>query len=661
MHCDCVNSFVDAVEEGEESHDSASDDDDYDDGLDHEWDDTTTTNPSKKRKDPWGAADPGVLISKTDMDVDVSVDTPTPGKKEKGSLLPNFTNPFDVMQNYYGKKGNEIVPRPFITTPRNQELINLGMPVNTDPYNPNNDDFTNKLWTWYDSLSPENKQLYNGACFVTSDPKDSAIGGKQVGNVGDVNVIFKENPSGSKSKYEYSLEFEDGTSEIILSDIRLPDRAFDGKEAFETYFFKDGEYWRPRYKIGQSRAGRKDPFYEGDDMGSRMARNPNQWKEPEEPSPISANPEIAEPDDPKPVLTNNTNNTRALTGDGTKGNPFLCSLGSVNSTKWATFTNCAVSGGGGYGISLLKARDNQGDPLFGVRWYSSATGNFNAYIMLHEMVNRNGTNSTFAVCGFTAVSTATHTITMNCLTPSNINSTAPADNTNAVFHEILVNDVVVRSLSDTSDFTIPVTANVPFTVKAIVRCDPDDIKYDRSSGGFPYVIWWPKGNLLNLELTVIWQCVKKNSLVAVGEPDAPPGNPQLLNGENVSWGSECPTSYLARNNGTLPNNSPMVLTDDILSKMLVLTKVGSNSGRANFYDASGTLIRSRVTNFAGNGFIVPFIQSNNTGIPVSFSFFVRTLPNLSKIRMYNFDNTAQTNDIYEREYSYVVYNNEWQI
>lgn len=284
------------------------------------------------------------------------------------------------------------------------------------------------------------------------------------------------------------------------------------------------------------------------------------------------------------------------------------------------------------------------------------------------MINRNGVEPTYGICGFIGISNTTQNIGMNCITPY-ITTTSIADNSNSIFHEITINDVVVRNIGDTNDFVIPVVANVPFTVKAVVRCDPNQTTYDKSSNGYPYVIWWPKGNVFpgvsNVEFSTIYQCVKKNSLVAVGEPDLPPGNPSLVAGENVSWGSTCPTSYAARNNGTLPNNEQMVLTDDILSKIVVYSKtpIGLNTGRANYYNASGTNIKSRLINFLGNGQIIPFVQGTETTNPNTFTLgsMGKLLPNLSLIKMFKLDNTDQSNDILEREYSYVVYNDEWAI
>lgn len=672
MHCDCVNSFVDGIEDGEESHESESDDEDQEDNeIDPNSNAMTMYDPDSlalvpitpdKSKRPWLQEDNAiVLVDKPVLDYggphDVPV-TPSPGKKPRGE--PNLTNPGDVLKNYYSS--NTLVPRPYLTTDRTTELINLGMPVNTGPYDPNDTQFMQDLWDWYDNLSQENKQLYNGACFVTSDPRDA----QGTGPVGDFFVTVKENPKDEKTRFEYAIEYPDGSYIIIKSDIRLPHRAFDGDKSIDEFFFKDGPYYRPRYKFGQSRSGRRDTFFIGDDIGSRMARNPNQWGGLEPPSGIPTIPDIAEPDvvsppSPPTILKNNSRNTRAFSGAGTKVDPFSCRLSSVNATKWATFTNCSSTASGDDAFAIGPVADNQGDPNFQPIWYSG-TANHCAYIMLHEMINQNGANPTYGLCGFSFISTLTQTIVFNVLTITKRTPVAVCSNTNSIFHEVVINGQSVRNVDDETDVTLSVTAGLTYTIQALVKCDPNSNIYNKAQDGHPYVYFWPKSTLRVIRITEIWQCVKTNSLIAVGEPDNPPGTPLLVNGENVAWGSECPTSYAARNNGTLPSNQQMTLTDDIISKLIIFKKgTGTGQCRVNFRNNAGNILKSRPLLFMGAMVVVPFCNGTESSNNQNFQngSIGTTIQNLTTVRVFNLAGTAQTDDAYEREYTYVVYNNIW--
>lgn len=675
MHCDCVHSFIDGLQDGEESHESESD---YEDQEENENDPNSTSltmydpdslalvpiTPSKNKR-PWLQEDNAlVLVDKPVQDYDGPADvpvTPSPAKKPKPGTDPDLTNPGDVMENYYSTNSGK-VPRPFLTTPRTTDLIGIGMPVNTGPYDPNDTAFMQDLWDWYSNLSPENKQLYNGACFVASDPRDA----QGNGDVGDFFVSVKENPKNENSRFEYGVEYPNGDYIVIKSDIRLPPRAFSGNESIDEFFFKDGPYYRPKYKFGRSRSGKKDPFYVGDDMGSRMARNPNQWGGLEPSSDIPANPDIAEPDVVSPplpptVLQNNSRNTRAFTGSGTRTDPFSCRLGAVNCTKWATFTNSSSNGAGDDAFGIGQVSDNQGDPAFTQLWYSGTT-NHCAYIMLHEMINKNGSNPTFGLCGFSFTSTANQTFVFNCLTISRRFPAGTCSNSNSIFHEVLINGVSVRSLSATNDITLTVNVGTTYTIQALVRCDPNDNSFNKADNGQPYVYFWPKSTLRAAKIIDIWQCVKTNSLVAVGEPDNPPGNPSFINGENVSWGSECPTSYLARNNGTLPNNQQMVLVDDILSKLIIFRKAtGTGQCRVNFRNQALNILKSRPLLFVGPETTIPFCNGTESSDNQNFqNGSIGTYINgLKTVRIFNPSQTAQTDDTYEREYSYVVYNDNW--
>ena len=666
MYCDCVESFVDVIQDGDDSHESEDDsegEDDFDFEAEGEQNQNEQNNdsivpvvtPTKKRR----PEDEGIVVDKPESAiVPHGAVTPSPGKKSK--ILPDFANPQDALENYYG--GPNKIPRPFLTTQRNEELINMGMPVNTGPYDPNNTDFSMDLWDWYTNLSPSDKQFYNEACFVTSSPKESFGEGKDGPHQsGDLKVILKTNPTNDSggSKYEYTVVYPDNSEITIKSDIRLPDRAFDGESAIEEYFFQDGDYWRPKYKFGRTRSGRRDLFYVGDSMGSRMARNPNQWGGVDPPTSINANPEVAEPDDPKPLLTNNVRNTRSLLGIGTNNDPFRTNFAAANVTKFTAFSNAAQSGGGGAGYTELSAKDNQGDPLFGVIWYSSGTGNQNSFCLLNEMINENGIGATFALVGFTGYTVTAQTITFKIWSPATLAQQIEPTSPFAIHHEVMLNGTTIRNLSDTTDVTFTTSPNVPFSLYAKVRCDPEDPYYNKAKGYKAHVYFQPI-TTISIRLQGCSQLVKTNTLIAVGEPDVSPGTQLIVNGENVAYGSQAPISFRARGNGTLPPNSVMDGRSDWSAKVIAFTK-GTYADNIRLYwtNITGTRIRTSAITFAYTGYIIPLCRHNGTTNPNTFGSSFQPYTDLNVVGQEDQPTSTVTDEVYEREYSYLVYNNVW--
>lgn len=568
-------------------------------------------------------------------------------------------------------------PYPYLTSMAiNYVMDSLKCPVYTGPQDTLSlewvDFMEDELRPWFDKLNNEEKSRYLSACF-TSDPNDGQ--GNQT--YPDYKVEFIENrvdhmDTRGKQPYTYVItplingKPDYNNTMIIDSDIRISPRAFNNKESIDKYFkavpgpWGDVDY-RPTYKVRpqdnrniQDRSGTVYRFYQ-----SSLA-DPVPYL-PAIDDTVTPPPDI----DPPVVVTpliNNVRNTRAFTGTGAKLNPFACKLGAINCTKWATFTNSSSNGAGDDGFAIGSVSDNQGDPLFNQTWYSGTT-NHCAYIMLHEMVNRNGSSPTYGLCGFTFTSTLTQTLTFNVLTIYNRDGQV-CTNGNSVFHEVLINGVQARALANTNDIVLNIVANTSYTVQALVRCDPNQTTYDKSSGGHPYIYFWPKSTLRHARITDIWQCVKINSLVAVGEPDNPPGTPSFTNGENVSWGSECPTSYAARGNGTLPSNQQMVLTDDILSKIIIFAKPGAaRQCRINFRNATPAIVKGRPLLYMGAEVTVPFINGTESTNNQNFSSALigTMISGFVTVRVFNAANTLQTDEVKEREYSYVVYNNEWAI
>lgn len=208
---------------------------------------------------------------------------PRPDRPSQGGKSP--TDDSTVALRYF--EPNSGRPFPFLTSPTISYVVDtLKMPIYTGPNEPLSPTFTKfleeELWPWFDKLGPVNKQVYLEACF-TSDPQD----GVQQGNGPYYKVSIKYNHGAvsgeggipSNTEYVYTITPLDGSGppQVVFSDYRIPPRAFNNKESIDKYFFYDAKYdgFIPRYKKSLSKSGRRDPWYDGDAIGSRMARKPH--------------------------------------------------------------------------------------------------------------------------------------------------------------------------------------------------------------------------------------------------------------------------------------------------------------------------------------------------------------------------------------------------
>lgn len=407
MYCDCVYSYTDVIPEDATSHESEGEGEDDDDEVDLEApdfydDEGGYTEPSKnKRPSPDApltparpdkkpdskptpskdqvvitdkpkpmAGNPGPVVAQQDPVPgytykpweDIIADnlkrpgayqTPKrpvkrPDSKPTPSKVPPTDDPATIALRYF--EPNTGRPYPFLTSPSINKIVdNYQMPIYTGPQNPTSPEWTDflndELFPWYENLPDDAKSLYMEACF-TSDPQDGVQSGD--GPYYHVSIKYDHGAGTQKrnAEYVYTIRPIDGSSDpvVVYSDYRLPPRAFSGKESLDKYFFKDGDGdYFPRYKEERNKSSRRDPWYEVDAVGARMALKPNSY----EGSTDVAPPQVVDPSlpydppivPPPPPFHNAPGNTESINGRGffddpsTKYQSPFFNLGYI-STNW---------------------------------------------------------------------------------------------------------------------------------------------------------------------------------------------------------------------------------------------------------------------------------------------------------------------------------------
>ena len=285
---------------------------------------------------------------------------------------------------------------------------------------------------------------------------------------------------------------------------------------------------------------------------------------------------------------------------------------------------------------------------------------------MHEQVNRNRKDLTWAKCGVilnNQYSTTTQYITFKIWSPTLTLGVEPIDLANTVHHIVYINDVYKRDFGDPSDVIVELPYNVNVSLYALVACGVGQTSYDRTLGGTGLVIFQPLTDILKVEITDMYCLRRSNTKIAVGDAALPPGNFLTFNGEQVGWGTACPTSYKARNTGVLPPNQPMAglgLKDNFAHCILFAKETGILQQRIGYIDENNVRFRTQAIESIETGTVITMTQSNNSIRPeIIGSSFLPFPKGIKEMRVVDRSTDQPTDKVYEREYTYLVFANDW--